>query len=326
MQSNYKLQDDKSESSSQTPFMTNLQGDRSQQNNDQEKMRSDEFSSNSPLISSSTFGDQGDMSVTRNNGNIFNYSEFPLPPSSRVPMANNDNDDLLYSHYSMDKNDTKSNFQSDESASYPVTPTIPYRDRGGYKPMSSTSELVFRSANSTQRAMRELTQRRHEARQRKRAFTLLFLLFSVASTIYYVSNETYNTGLVYQEEKNFALDGSDVDMNSEPGSPNIGDISSLTSDQNSNQNDGDNMNGQQTGQKDNQNQDADANNDNEAPPEEEIIEAGKEFLQPFRYFADLTTAPRSSDSNFFFHIPRSGGQTIKVSLEYHYDIKLLSLV
>jgi len=52
-------------------------------------------------------------------------------------------------------------------------------------------------------------------------------------------------------------------------------------------------------------------NEVEAPPEEEIIEEGYEYLQPFRYFAETTTTRRQSDSNFFFHIPRSGGSTIK---------------
>jgi len=43
----------------------------------------------------------------------------------------------------------------------------------------------------------------------------------------------------------------------------------------------------------------------------EIIPPGKEFLEPIRYFASLRTPRRPGDANFFFHIPRSGGQTIK---------------
>jgi len=46
-------------------------------------------------------------------------------------------------------------------------------------------------------------------------------------------------------------------------------------------------------------------------PVDEVIPPGKEFLQPIRYFASLTTPRRPGDANFFFHIPRSGGQTVK---------------
>lgn len=41
------------------------------------------------------------------------------------------------------------------------------------------------------------------------------------------------------------------------------------------------------------------------------IEDGKEFLRPIRHFAELSSPRRKSDVPFFFHVPRSGGQTMK---------------
>jgi len=204
---------------------------------------------------------------------------------------------------------------------------VAYRNRGGYKAIkSSAADIVFQSKNSTQRAMRELAQRRYEAKQRKKALFLIISLLIIASTIHYVTNSNYNLGLVLQSKSTagviskFILNdqGSDnsgdgaqgIEMNQQEA----GDEISVTSmgdnpGQNSEINNKDQqIQGNQLGEEDLQDN---IDGENELPPQEEIIEEGKEFLQPYRYFADLTTPRRQSDSNFFFHIPRSGGQTIK---------------
>jgi hypothetical protein len=241
----------------------------------------------------------------KNDGNIFNYSDFPLPQSSRETM-NNDNDDLLYSYYNMDNNKaSKGGSQNKNSLPYSVaalagSSSVPYRNRGAYRHLSSaTSELVFRSANSTQRAMKELAQRKYEATQRKKAIVLLLLLVIIGTSIYYVTDVNYNLGVILQNEKN---DGTVQEKASSSSEAEL--LGIMSTNRGSGQGDGNDGNDGNEENDENQEQSIDE-------PQEEVIESGKEFLQPYRYFADLTTSPRESDSNFFFHIPRSGGQTIK---------------
>ena len=162
----------------------------------------------------------------------------------------------------------------------------PSSSRQGY--MTTRSGLVFRSADSTDRALRELEMRKKESRTRNRASTLIIVLFMVAVAILNVTkSEEILTLRSASGEEEIKADGA----GSTPGG-NLGLAAGTDSQLEST------LAALQI-------------NEVEAPPEEEVIQEGMDFLQPFRYFADLTTARRKTDSNYFFHIPRSGGQTIK---------------
>ncbi len=149
--------------------------------------------------------------------------------------------------------------------------------REGY--ITTRSGLVYRSADSTVRALKELEIRRKEFQMKKKAGILAAGLVLLALSI-------FNVTLLSNE--NASLRNAPVNANMMAG------------------------NGVEIPQSDELNdQMSEEEITTEQAPLEEVIEEGKEFLQPFRYFADLSTPRRSGDSNFFFHIPRSGGQTIK---------------
>ena len=55
----------------------------------------------------------------------------------------------------------------------------------------------------------------------------------------------------------------------------------------------------------------DSSNIEETPPKEKIYDESHQFLTPLHHFADVRDAPRQTDTAFFFHVPRSGGSTVK---------------
>ena len=276
------------------------------------------------LLSSSSSQNQSE--------NTFNYVNFPLPSSSSASASsstNNNgtynstkgtgstfkNDDFIQSYYNMDQRslidkNARGGYNNDnDQESIGSSISIAARYRGGQKLMSSTSELVFRTTTSTKKAMKELAQRRYEAQQRKKAISLFICLVVLACSIFYTSKSEYILGT------NFPNNGamlSMVDGNMMNSNQTLATGTMLT---NSTSDEGLNNETSSTeslqNDKEQNNRAKKAQDDNEPLPEEEEIEEGNEFLQPIKYFADLTTQSRSSDSNFFFHIPRSGGQTIK---------------
>lgn len=145
--------------------------------------------------------------------------------------------------------------------------------------ISTRSGMVFRSADSTNRALMEIELKKKEARMKKRAASLIFCLFVVAIAILNITK--IEEAAMMNNSQNEAEEDTVSSLQDARASQLKSQIAALQI------------------------------NEVEAPPEEEIIEEGQEFLQPFRYFADTTTSRRQSDSNFFFHIPRSGGSTIK---------------
>jgi len=147
---------------------------------------------------------------------------------------------------------------------------------------SSRAGLNFRSADSTQKALNELTHKRHEAMEKRRASLLLIVLIMFALGVHYVTN----TGVIGDERINLQ-DGEFKNT----GNVEIKAVES-------------------SGTTETEGKDA-ATTPAPDEPIDEIIPEGKEFLQPIRYFASLSTPQRPNDANFFFHIPRSGGQTIK---------------
>ena len=287
------------ESEGKMPLMSRVQGNHSDILRQKTNQILDDESSRSGNNNSGRRG--------RTNGNLFNHTGFPSP------TFDDGNDEESSYYYDIEKTkraNAKSNFQNNKTSSY-FSEWMPsrgsdtfHRNRGGYSQTQTASDLVFRSTNSTRRAMRELEQRRYEATQRKKASSLSLVLIAVTCAIYYVSNSNYNIGLTLQNQ-NMNVDD---DKRAAPALAQIRNSTiSFSSDQVSSENALNDFNKLQ-----NQNgEQSDFDNDNEPTPEEEVIEPGKEFLQPYRYFADLSTPTRKTDSNFFFHIPRSGGQTIK---------------
>ena len=140
-------------------------------------------------------------------------------------------------------------------------------ERAGYGVgyVTTRSCLMFRRSDSTERTLKLLKIKRQNAKMKKKALILVSSLLILALSILNVSIRDNGTRM-----RNYLLDTALVVDSSE--------ISREVVHTNV------------------------FENSSELPPEEEMIEERKEFLQPFRYFADLTTPRRSSDSNFFFHI------------------------
>ncbi len=290
------------------------------------------------LLSSSTSTSSRHDQKQNDNSNTFNYVNFPMPSSSSISGNSINsattfaNDEFLQSYYNMDQRNLVSDDKDSKSVSSSKTSSssstlsrtsslsIAARYRGGQKILSTTSDLMFRTTSSTKKAMRELAQRRYEAKQKKKAVSLFVSLVLIASSILYVAKFNYNLGVDMQNGTVSSInvagnimdvnvttvdDGVVVSTNSTNAEglnqTSIGSSSSSSSSSSDITTGSSNM---ETSMKENK-------EDDEPPPEEEVIEEGNEFLQPLKYFADLTTQSRKSDSNFFFHIPRSGGQTIK---------------
>lgn len=191
------------------------------------------------------------------NDNHFR-SSFPMPERPKPHLAPSlYSDDLVY------------NANANNSAS---------SHRRPYNRPTKTG-LVFRTADSTQKALNELTQKRHEAMEKRRASLLLIGLLFFALCVHHV---TYNGSI--SDEKN-SIESKDID-NTAVATVELSENTETQADTAT----------------------TDLNSDE---PINEIIPAGKEFLEPIRYFAALSTPRRPGDANFFFHIPRSGGQTIK---------------
>lgn len=147
--------------------------------------------------------------------------------------------------------------------------------------------LVFRTADSTQKALHDLTQKRHETMEKRRAGMLLIGLLIFALCVHHVTD----TGGPGAEVKILNSESKDVDVDVA--------VKSSESTETQPQADGD------------ADGDTATTIQNSDKPVEEVIPEGKEFLEPIRHFAALSTPRRPEDTNFFFHIPRSGGQTIK---------------
>lgn len=187
------------------------------------------------------------------------HTNFPMPEPPKPnlsPSIYNSSD----SHYNM-----KYNASGSDSLNQ------------GYMP--TRSGMVFRSADSTNRALMEIELKKKEFRMKRRAASLILGLSLIVFAILNITK--IEEAAMMKNSQNEAEEETASSLQDARASLLRSQIAALQI------------------------------NEGEAPPEEEIIEEGKEYLQPFRYFADTTTLRRKSDSNFFFHIPRSGGSTIK---------------
>ncbi len=176
-------------------------------------------------------------------------TEFPMP---EPPMPNYSSSIYSSSDSPFIKHSSDSNFR-----------------KHGY--ITTKSGLVFRSADSTERALRELEIKKRQSRTKTRAGAMIASLFMLAMIILSIT-KNQSDALMRTAEADSTQRGQIVDH----------EVSVLQVPE-------------------------------EPPPEpvEEVIEEGKEFMQPLRYFAKNTAPRRPTDSNYFFHIPRSGGTVIK---------------
>lgn len=234
--------------------------------------------------------------------NIFD-SSFPLPDSKHILGQTVQSNDDTFGKRAYSYPTIPSNYRRGVEAGIGLGLGNPKTKYHGVH--RSSSGLTFRSADSTQRALNQLAQQKYEAMEKRRAGVLMICLVMIAYSVHHITS----TGLLrgedplnlMKDESNDLMHNSDmIDNDNESGSSENGfqgNMAAITD-----------MSNEKfvTTASDEQNIEAE-----ELPPQEEIIEAGKEFLQPLRYFADTSTAQRKSDVNFFFHIPRSGGQTIK---------------
>ena len=158
---------------------------------------------------------------------------------------------------------------------------------------------MSRTADSTQRALNELAKRRHEKMERRRAGALLVSLLSLVVLVSLAGHRTSawggGAGDAALRGGGGGREGDNFDVDLDGGG------------------------GRASVKK--KRVEAEASDDGvgetkaeafEPPPEEPLIPPGKEFLAPLRYFADVKSPRRlSTDTPFFFHVPRSGGQTVK---------------
>lgn len=170
-------------------------------------------------------------------------TEFPMPepPKPNYSSSAYDSSDSLFNQYGY-----SSSFK-----------------QHGY--ITTKSGLTFRSADSTERAIRELEMKNRREGVRRRATTMVAFLFALAIMMLTVTKNQDEKLMRATSGPESEAVGGQLDSN----------ILALQIEE------------------------------IQAPPEEEIIEEGKEFMQPFRYFGDAKSARRETDSNFFFHIPRS---------------------
>lgn len=162
----------------------------------------------------------------------------------------------------------------------------------GNGPTKGTGGIVYRSADSTQRTLNELAKRRHERMERRRAAALLAALGFLALVVHFASREPPDPTAM----KDSTLRGSAGGDSGGNGTVAAG--SDIDWDM-MNEND-DELNGG-----------ADRRFDEEPAVERVIDEDKMPYLGPLRYFEEVRDPPRRTDVPFFFHIPRSGGQTFK---------------
>ena len=160
----------------------------------------------------------------------------------------------------------------------------------GNGPAKGSGGIVYRSADSTQRTLNELAKRRHERMERRRAAALLAALGFLALVVHFASREPPDP-----------MAGANALRGSEGGDGGNGTAAA-----------GSDINWDMLNENDDELADDAARDFDEEPAiEREIAEDKMPYLGPLRYFEEVRDPPRRTDVPFFFHIPRSGGQTFK---------------
>lgn len=188
------------------------------------------------------------------------------------------------------------------------------------KDMGGTG-VMYRSADSTHRALEELKRKRNEAREKQRAVKILCALVLLAMSVHYVGKvgsggggDGYEkSGLkgaskdkVYGDVKDLGYGGerASVDGVGSGGAPAAAAGGGAT--------------GGEEGKPHSFNGAVGAYsqeyyNDEYAlpPPTEKIYDEEHKFLLPLRHYSDYKDPHRQTDTAFFFHVPRAGGSTMK---------------
>ena len=166
---------------------------------------------------------------------------------------------------------------------------------------SAITGVRYRTATSTRYALEEIRKRRVQQLERKRAVMILGFLFTFAVVLHFVtkSSSGHAAGIVG------SMKGYDVESSS--GKQQIKT----------------NMDGDQLEPKGGGEMNAavgvgGAIEEYEyklPPPIEKTYDREHEYLLPLRHFSDVSDPYRAdSDTAFFFHVPRSGGSTVKTLL------------
>lgn len=196
--------------------------------------------------------------------------------------------------------------------------------------------VKYRSASSTQRALEEMKRKKSEAREKKRALSVLALMIATAGGVHFTSrggiggrvggggiggggigsgsgavgiNRATVIGESDAVDKVYGKIKSDNPGNGAAGAvvneqsvKLLGSGESIASDTNHDNSNNDNAA--------NPPSDVDLPAE-EPPPQEKIYDESHQFLTPLHHFADVRDVPRRTDTAFFFHVPRSGGSTVK---------------
>jgi len=197
-----------------------------------------------------------------------------------------------------------------------------------YNYHTATTGVKYRSASSTQRALEELKRKKLEAKEKKRAFGILTFMIVMAGGVHYIGSggNVVASGSSGSSVKAGTIgDSAAVDRvyGKLKGSDNVNDRMIPSSGNNSYQSvkilksneEGGIIN---TDINNNDNTVSSANVvvdssilQEETPPKEKIYDESHQFLTPLHHFADVRDPPRQTDTAFFFHVPRSGGSTVK---------------
>ncbi|KAL9178516.1 hypothetical protein ACHAXT_001854 [Thalassiosira profunda] len=209
---------------------------------------------------------------------------------------------------SMRTNHGKRPWFSSSSPSYGKTNNF----SAGARSFSSTTGVQYRSATSTQQALEELKRKRLERQERRRAMSILVVLFVLAGTVHFAGQERdemwsglWGSANANDREKGTRgsrdkVDGATKDLGD--GGEKMGTAEDVAMATDRAIAGGGAMQG------------LDEGTDEEYPlaaPVEKQYDPEHSFLLPLRHFADVSEPHRPSDTAFFFHVPRAGGSTVK---------------
>ena len=227
-------------------------------------------------------GYNADGSGMRSKSSIFDSTLPPiLPPRAHPPPSLFDSTDPFYSQRS---SDNLQNQYPDRNATKDVDTKKRWHRTNSSFETFTTPGLSFRSVESTQRAVDELRKKRRESMERRRAGALVALLCLLVLVAHRVATDVMDDSGNSSVGGKRSTGGNDFDVNS-----------GMLQSNSANTIDGSN----------------ELTNGDEDEEEDEEFEPGFEYLEPLRHFANTDSPRRSSDTNFFFHVPRSGGQVVK---------------
>mmetsp|Transcript_34410 Transcript_34410/g.58355 ORF Transcript_34410/g.58355 Transcript_34410/m.58355 type:complete len:670 (+) Transcript_34410:33-2042(+) len=156
--------------------------------------------------------------------------------------------------------------------------------------------VQYRSATSTQRALEELKRKRLETQEKRRAVSILAVLFVLAAMVHYGGGGTGFFGGSSDESLRGSKDKEYGDTKEVGyGGERAGASAAVAAAPGEGGEPGD-------------------YEYKIPPPQEKTYDEEHQFLYPLRHFADLKDPIRDTDTSYFFHVPRAGGSTLKAIL------------